>query len=251
MASNGPGHLPSDRTGRDRLLLHTREPCLAPCRPPRSLATKLQAAPYPASSKAGRSRRPIPSSPGSPRGAPDGRQERCVSPTSATDSRHEHPSVCSIPESAAFRPSRHAPCGAPRDDLPVFAVRPRPWPRPDDPGGTSLDGEPPASASSRHPAVRVGSPSGRHPFLAGPRSTAPPDSASRPRRYRPQTEIMTWPLTPSVAPRLCPAKCTGCAERQTHFPRPPRQRRRLRRIRTPSIDENAARSPPLPEGPGG
>jgi hypothetical protein len=44
----------------------------------------------------------------SPLGSSLGRQERCVSPTSATDQRLEHPLDCPIPESAsprAFRPS--------------------------------------------------------------------------------------------------------------------------------------------------
>jgi len=81
-------------------------------------------------------------------------RERCVSPTSATDSRHEHPAVRSIPGRAL---ARAAPRGVSR-----LRARTHPGREPrrrglgnppvayrmSQPGGASLDGEPPASASA-------------------------------------------------------------------------------------------------------
>jgi hypothetical protein len=78
--------------------------------------------------------------------------ERCVSPTPATDSCHEHPAVRSIPGGT---PVRAAPRGV---SLPRAPTHPGREPRRrgvgtrrsacrmSQPGGASLDGEPPASA---------------------------------------------------------------------------------------------------------
>jgi len=75
-----------------------------------------------------------------------------------------------------------------------FPVAPGPKPLAH-PGRASLDGEPPASASSRLPGGPCGAPSGHRPFLAGLRSTAPPNDAARTRFCRPRSELVTWPLT--------------------------------------------------------
>jgi len=75
-----------------------------------------------------------------------------------------------------------------------FPVAPRPKPVAH-PSRASLDGEPPASASSRLPGGPCGAPSGHRSFLAGLRSTAPPNDAARTRFCRPRSELVTWPLT--------------------------------------------------------
>jgi hypothetical protein len=96
------------------------------------------------------SRDPGTTSPSPARG-PRSPRERCVSPTSATDSRHEHPAVRSIP---GRTPVRAAPCGVSRPRAPTHPGREprrqglgtrRSAYRMSQPGGRSLDGEPPAS----------------------------------------------------------------------------------------------------------
>jgi len=108
-----------------------------------------------APSRAGGSPRTIPRSCGRLAVAGSGvtsPRERCVSPTSATDSRHEHPAVRSIPGGT---PARAAPCGVSRPRAPTHPGREPRWRgvgtlpsacRMSHPGGASLDGEPPASA---------------------------------------------------------------------------------------------------------
>jgi hypothetical protein len=102
-ALSTPKRLPSvrsrsrDPAGEVAFVVHSRVPRLAPCRSPRA---------WPASPKAGRSFRAITrrSDPhGLPRASPCSR-ERCVSPTSATDSRYEHPVRCPTPDLAPFLP---------------------------------------------------------------------------------------------------------------------------------------------------
>ena len=102
-ALSTPERLPSvrsrsrDPAGEVAFVVHVRVPRLAPCRSPRA---------WPASPKAGRSFRAIARRADPhrlPRASPCSR-ERCVSPTSATDSRHEHPVRCPIPDLAPFLP---------------------------------------------------------------------------------------------------------------------------------------------------
>jgi len=100
-------------------------------------------------------------------------------------------------------------------------------------GGASLDGDPPASAIAHDTfsvCVRSLDPErsrrrGRRAILAELRSKAPPRNTSRPRRFRPRTELVTWPLTLSVATRR---HCLGLSLRRgpktasTVPPGPPR-----------------------------
>lgn len=51
------------------------------------------------------------------------------------------------------------------------------------------------------------------------RSTAPPNGAARPRCYRPRAELVTLPLTPSVAPSFSRARCPVSTGSQTRFHR--------------------------------
>jgi len=54
--------------------------------------------------------------------------ERCVSPTSATDSRHEHPADCSVPGCARFRaPTLRWSHGSPRALRPAETNADSPW----------------------------------------------------------------------------------------------------------------------------
>jgi hypothetical protein len=88
-----------------------------------------------------------------PAQGPRSLRERCVSPTSATDSRHEHPADRSIP---GRTPCHASPCGVSRSRAPTHPgltpATARSWEtclsacRMSQPGGASLDGEPPASA---------------------------------------------------------------------------------------------------------
>ena len=94
---------------------------------------------------------------GLPRNSPSSR-ERCVSPTSATDFRHEHPVRCQIPDLAPL-----VPHGPPR--LSTLRVT---WPSgPRIAGGASLDGDSPASASLQ--PIRL---------LTKPRSGSSPESSA-------------------------------------------------------------------------
>jgi len=98
------------RAGSTALVVHVR--CLAP-------HPVARCEPWSASSKAG----------GSPRATSRGHQpsrdghvtprERCVSPTSATDSLHEHPADCSTPGRTSHR--------APSCDVPRSVCADSPW----------------------------------------------------------------------------------------------------------------------------
>lgn len=117
-------------------------------------------------------------------------------------------------------------------------------------GGASLDGDPPASAIAHDPFpahVRNLSPvrshrRGRRAILAELRSKAPPRDTSRSRRFRPRTELVTWPLTPSVATRAS-RRCLGPSVRRGPRPRPPCRQARLapppRQRRRTSPDQGA------------
>jgi hypothetical protein len=132
--------------GRSCARCSLARPRPAPCRSPRALL---------ASSKARRSSRAISSCParhGLPRSSPRLR-ERCVSPTSATDSRHEHPIRCPTPDLAPFPPrglSTTKLSGWRRicDDGTTRACALAGTSISLSSGGASLDGEPPASASA-------------------------------------------------------------------------------------------------------
>jgi hypothetical protein len=78
----------------------------------------------------------------------DGRvtpRERCVSPTSATDSRHEHPTDCSIPGCALSSAGSPWACAGGGEVWEASSTACRM----SQPSGASLDGEPPASALPR------------------------------------------------------------------------------------------------------
>jgi len=122
---------------------------------------------------------------------------RLLQPTSC----HEHPY-------GSFDSRARLPLtlsGSLRDDS-----RPRLFRRRPDPGGASLDGDPPASVTAStlqtarswrlRPLLRYVR--WRRPVLAGLRSTAPPNGASRPRSCRPRAELVTPPLTLPVASSL-------------------------------------------------
>jgi len=87
------------RAGGVALVVHAR--CLAP-------HPVVRREPWLAPSRAGRSPRAIPLGPGPSRDGGVAPRERCVSPTSATDSRNEHPADCPIP---GRTPRRASPCG--------------------------------------------------------------------------------------------------------------------------------------------
>jgi hypothetical protein len=151
--------------------------------------------------------RPRPGPHGLPRASPC-RRERCVSPTSATDLRHEHPARCPIPD------------GEP-------------------PGGASLDGEPPASASLRPSRSASSRPEPRLTRLV--RALRVPGGAS----IESSSAPCFPPAAFSAAERACsstsdalcrdrPARARplGLARvdcRQAPLPPPPRQRQPLRR----------------------
>lgn len=175
---------------------------------------------------------------GSPR-----QRERCVSPTSATNARYEHPLDCPIPE----RGARATPLRARFRALPIHL---RSKTSGGSPGGASLDGEPPASAWPRRPAswrpgcwpqtlMKTGTT--RCAVLAKPRSKAPPRGATRQRSSRPRTEPMT-----STSDALCrgPARTgSGLSAGPARWSRQARLRHRLVKgdrfveTRTPSLDE--------------
>jgi hypothetical protein len=163
-----------------------------------------------------------------PAGGPRSPRERCVSPTSATDFRHEHPADRSIPgrahegqRSRAARSSTRAHPG-PGD----LTGGDGSWEtcqsacRMSHPGGASLDGEPPASVRprpSRDPPK--GCPRARpeprpRPFTCvvqrspgGARSMAPPRQTSCRRCSRPPDRLTTRPLTSSCAPERIRHRC--------------------------------------------
>jgi hypothetical protein len=135
--------------------------------------------------------------------------ERCLSPTSATDLRSRAPRTdppipvrtCFLSPLAGRHPSR----GSSAAHRSAFGR----WTSGRSTGGASLDGDPPASAIAHDPfpacawgliPVRARR-RGRRAVLAELRSKAPPRDTSRSRRFRPRTELVTWPLTPSVATR--------------------------------------------------
>jgi len=93
--------------------------------------------------------------PGSARPAPGcpvtrrSSRERCVSPTSATDYRPEHPTDCPIPGCDLRRAPR--PCGSGARRRTRTHLRPMASGVP--PGEASLDGEPPASALTQPASI--------------------------------------------------------------------------------------------------
>jgi len=148
---------------------------------------------------------------------PRSRRERCVSPTSATDFRHEHPADRSIPglpraapRLATFHDQEHrltlglSPAAARLGSLPAAC-------RMSQPGGASLDGEPPASACAAtitwYPKAALRRARSLGPgrsrvrwsaILAEPRSTAPSRFTSRRRCSRPLDGLATRPLASPV-----------------------------------------------------
>jgi len=154
--------LPSDRPepcgpgGLGRACCSLAQPRPAPCRLPRSL---------PASSKAGGPLQGIPL------------QERCVSPTSATD----------VHQTSTLRTARFPAAPSPASGLRLMPARPLP-------SGASLNGEPPASASAatrtfQRDCSREGRPTLRSP--GGASIDAPLRRASRSERFQPRTEHAT------------------------------------------------------------
>jgi hypothetical protein len=173
----------------------------------------------------------------SPLGSSSRRRERCVSPTSATDLRSEHPTDCPIPERAA------SSLAALRMRRPAFGQ----WPRADPRVEPRLT----ASLQLRHHHNRSGErvrgwgpKRPRDGTLRGPGGAsievAPPRCVSRPRRFRPRAELVTWPLTPSVA---APPRFFGLSAESAGRSRQTRLHRLLVKddgffgIRTPSLDE--------------
>lgn len=156
-------------------------------------------------------------------------RRRCLSPTSATDPRHEHPWTARLPGAqlaltltagcfpfSTLRWSRVLPCDAgPSCDNPT-------------PAGRALDGAPPASAdpyTSLFASRRVADPGTaswrRHPGLA----------------FSTMREADVRPLTLPVAPRSLPEFVTpDTFEEPGPLPPPPRQRGRLSRSEAPSLD---------------
>jgi len=207
MASNEPERLPSARNGRIAIAL-TRSGFL-----PRTLS--LAASPSrPRQRLGGRCdlSRGCPACLAAPR-AEHGKDasHQFLQPTHDTSTLRPARFPVAPPSNLARWALRHTP-----RDPPVSAVRPRPKP-PADPSGASLDGEPPASASSRLVGVPCGAPRGHRSFLAELRSTAPPTDAAGMRFYRPRSRLVTRPLTLSVAP-VPPGK-PGFAGSQIHVRR--------------------------------
>jgi len=108
-------------------------------------------------------------------------RKRCSYPISATDLRHEHPTEQSIPETR--RPSLADPRG------PSLS-------RQCNPGGASLDGDPPASATIAHcfttrfgPRPQPTCDQGIARSWRALRSTGPPAMPPWPRRFRPLTGL--------------------------------------------------------------
>jgi len=129
-----------------------------------------------------------------PLGPPRARRGRCVLPTSATDSRHEHLTNVRLSRWAPrLRASHHVRRGkAPAHDS----------------SETAFDDALPASDGSRTMSPLFGSPALRPVFwwdssAAGSwwflRSKDPPRDAPPPRRFQPQTRSASRPLTPHVA----------------------------------------------------
>lgn len=214
----------------------SRGPCyvlarlLAPFRPKRAWCGSIALArAVPCRSPLSKEALPLRATPrrlGLPLGSPRPLRRRCFSPTSATDTHNEHPWIARLPGTwlAPRRPqdacreitrSVPFPCGA----VPPFGN-----PTPADQRLTTLDQLRPARLtvvaspnSSRR--WRVGDPSGPH----------------HTRALSSRVQLSEWPLTPPVAPRPSPEnrrapRCPG------PLPSPPRQRGRLSRPETPSID---------------
>jgi len=151
----------------------TREPC--------PVKGRLLAPDYPAVAFRESPREPLP-------------PERCVSPTSATDS----------PTSTLWTVRFPSAPREPRDPH-VMLSYPRPMTSDSSSGRASLDGDAPASASQRHPEPAF---SAEALKLARARTLRRPGGASiaaplrwvsRRRRFQPHTELVAWPLTSSVA----------------------------------------------------
>jgi hypothetical protein len=125
---DGPGHLPSDRPGPcgpSGLGFARCSRCSASSRT-RSLAASLG---LPRQRPTGRFELSgVFTSPRGLRLAAREAPERCVSPTSATDSRHEHPADCSVPGCARFRaPTLRWSHGSPRALRPAETNADSPW----------------------------------------------------------------------------------------------------------------------------
>jgi len=194
-------------------------------------------------------------------------EERCVSPTSATDLRprapstdHPIPEHALVPRGCPLRDPRWASlAGGPRRPL----AGSLPQPAPACLRSLDLQQAPGWSVAWRRPSsfrlrprpcpARV---RGLDPELASKRAPRGPggaaiDSSSAlcagPRLCRPRTRLVTWLLTPSVA-----ARRRGPPSREKNGPRPPcrqaRRHRRLvkdsgfRRTRAPSVAEISLRS---------
>lgn len=149
------------------------------------------------------------------------RRERCASPTSATDSLHEHPADCCVsgrastplptlrriamrrahahpgPEPSGVRswgdlaaripgePARWSPCLTAK-----LQLQPSPQPSREPPKGCQKLARELCPERPRE---------GRSAVLVEPRSTAPPRSAFRPRCSRPRSGLATLPLTSLLA----------------------------------------------------
>lgn len=196
--------------------------------------------------------RPRPAPHELPRASPC-RRKRCVSPTSATDSRHEHPACRPTPDHAPARHEALRPrCVRIHVDPPAITERGLRLSsdRKRISGGASLDGDPPASASPHSPVERSGAetPSVRlfeHSLALVALDRAPPNRASRRRLSRPRAEHAARPLTPSVATTPF-GPCISAARvghRQAPPPPPPRQKRLL--CRNQDAFPRRVRSPPL------
>jgi len=189
MASNEPERLPSARTGRipfvvtrSRVLPRTRSLAASP---PGLVKGWVVAPSYPAPSRLA-SRRPE-LDVGKMRLTDFCNRPTTRAPFGLLDSR-----------SRLLQASRGAPCGTPRATLRSAPsalgrslLRTRVEPRLTASLQLRLRHDTPAFLTE-HP--------GHRSFLAGLRSTAPPNDATRTRSCRPRSRLVTWPLTPSVAP---------------------------------------------------
>lgn len=129
-------------------------------------------------------------------------QERCVSPTSATNSRHEHLHAAQFPITARVRRLGFrlldATSGEPS-------------------GGAPLDGGPPASAllkptiDAARTEVSTPPPLQAIAILVDPRSRDPSRCATRLRPCRPRVELPARPLTPYCRDR--PVRARPCCRR--------------------------------------
>jgi hypothetical protein len=166
--------------------------------------------------------RPRPAPHGLPRASPC-RRERCVSPTSATDLRHEHP------RAARFPMVNH------RVELRLTANLQLQL-RCDPPDRLPRGRSPVSPAWFEHCA-----------FLGELRSRAPPRRASRPRPSQPPNEHAAPPLTPSVATaplELDLSASLALTAARHRFHRRLVKGNRFAGTRTPSLDDHSPRLQP-------